>query len=155
MTPGSSMVQSKVVPSTILLADDEPNIRRVFEALFTKDGHTVLTAENGKKALDIAGANQIDMLITDLIMPDMSGVEVLQRVKQLHPSCSAIIVTAYGSIKSAVEAMRYGAFNYIQKPFDLEEVKLLVRKGLEYRATAVETQEPRGPGNAGSKLEIL
>jgi CheY-like chemotaxis protein len=81
------MVQSKVVPSTILLADDEPNIRRVFEALFTKEGHTVLTAENGKKALEIAGANQIDMLITDLIMPDMSGVEVLQKVKQLHPQC--------------------------------------------------------------------
>ena len=110
------MVQSKVVPSTILLADDEPNIRRVFEALFTKEGHTVLTAENGKKALDLASAHQIDMLITDLIMPDMSGVEVLQKVRQLHPACSAIIVTAYGSIKSAVEAMRYGALRVPELP---------------------------------------
>src|ERR1700722_2148513 len=131
------MIQSKSVPSTILLADDEPNIRRVFEALFTREGHTVLTAENGRKALELAGAHQIDMLITDLIMPDMSGVDVLQKVKQLHPACSAIIVTAYGSIKSAVEAMRFGAFNYIQNPFDLEEVKLLVRKGLEYRAQSI------------------
>ena len=149
------MVQNKVVPSTILLADDEPNIRRVFEALFTKDGHKVLTAENGKKALELAGAHRVDMLITDLIMPDMSGVEVLQKVKQLHPACSAIIVTAYGSIKSAVEAMRYGAFNYIQKPFDLDEVKLLVRKGLEYRAHFAETQEPRHTANIGLKMELL
>src|SRR5580700_3159361 len=149
------MVQSKVIPSTILLADDEPNIRRVFEALFIKEGHTVLTAENGKKALELAAAHQVDMLITDLIMPDMSGVEVLQKVKQLHPHSSAIIVTAYGSIKSAVEAMRFGAFNYIQKPFDLDEVKLLVRKGLEYRAYSIETQEPRKAANGGLKMDVL
>jgi len=148
------MVQSKVVPSTILLADDEPNIRRVFEALFTKEGHTVLTAENGKKALDLASAHQIDMLITDLIMPDMSGVEVLQKVRQLHPACSAIIVTAYGSIKSAVEAMRYGAFNYIQKPFDLDEVKLLVRKGLEYRGQP-EARTPRHIADGSIKIDML
>jgi len=66
---------------TILIADDEPNIRRVLEAMFTKDGFTVLTAENGKKAINLASANTIDLLISDLIMPDMTGVEVLRASK--------------------------------------------------------------------------
>lgn len=125
---------SATAKSTILIADDEPNIRRVFEALFTKEGYNVLTAENGKRALALAAANNIDVLLTDLIMPDITGVEVLQQVKQLHPNCAAIIVTAYGTIKSAVEAMRYGAFHYLQKPFDMEEVRLTIKRALEARA---------------------
>jgi len=120
-------------PRTILVADDEPNIRRVLEALFTKEGHTVLTAENGKRAVDLASTTSIDLLISDLIMPDMTGVEVLRSVKQLQPHCAAIILTAYGTIKTAVEAMRLGAFNYIAKPFDMDEVRVMARQALENR----------------------
>ena len=149
------MSQTTTKPSTILVADDEPNIRRVFEAMFVKEGHTVLTAENGKRAVDLASTHTIDMLISDLIMPDMSGVEVLQKVKQLHPQCAAIIVTAYGTIKSAVEAMKYGAFNYLQKPFDMEEVRLLVRKGLEHRAQLAENQELKQQLQTSVKLDSL
>ncbi|HLK58987.1 MAG TPA: sigma-54 dependent transcriptional regulator [Chthonomonadaceae bacterium] len=149
------MSQTTTKPGTILVADDEPNIRRVFEAMFTKEGHTVLTAENGKRALALASAHPIDMLISDLIMPDMSGVEVLQKVKQLHPHCSALIVTAYGTIKSAVEAMKYGAFNYLQKPFDMEEVRLLVRKGLEQRALQAEAPQQTPQGKTSVKLDSL
>src|SRR2546423_1983801 len=119
---------------TILIADDEPNIRRVLEAMFTKDGYTVLMAENGKRAIDLAAANTIDLLISDLIMPDMTGVEVLRAVKELQPHCAAIMVTAYGTIKTAVEAMRLGAFNYISKPFDMDEVRILARQALENRS---------------------
>ena len=122
------------VKSTILIADDEPNIRRVFEALFTKEGYNVLTAENGKRALALAAANNIDVLLTDLIMPDITGVEVLQQVKAMHPNCAAIIVTAYGTIKSAVEAMRYGAFHYLQKPFDMDEVRVTIKRALDAQA---------------------
>lgn len=149
------MSQSSTQPSTILVADDEPNIRRVFEAMFAREGHTVLTAENGKKALALASQHPIDMLISDLIMPDMNGVEVLQKVKQLHPQCSAIIVTAYGSIKSAVEAMKYGAFNYLQKPFDMEEVRNLVKQGLEHRALLAEYPELNRPVTGSLKLDNL
>ena len=127
--------------NTILIADDEPNVRRILEAVFTKDGYTVLLAENGKKALALAAANAIDVLISDLIMPDMTGVEVLMKVKQLHPQCSAVILTAYGTIKSAVEAMRYGAYTYIQKPFDNEDVRLIIKKALEHRALLGENTE--------------
>jgi len=118
---------------TILVADDEPNIRRVLEAMFSKDGFTVLTAENGKRAVDIASTNTIDILISDLIMPDMTGVEVLRSIKELQPECAAIMITAYGTIKTAVEAMRLGAYNYITKPFDIDEVRVQVKKALENR----------------------
>lgn len=118
---------------TILVADDEPNIRRVLEAMFSKDGFTVLTAENGKRAVDIAATQPIDLLISDLIMPDMTGVEVLRSVKDLQPECAAIMITAYGTIKTAVEAMRLGAYNYITKPFDMDEVRIQVKKALENR----------------------
>ena len=134
------MAQAGGKKNTILIADDEPNIRRVFEAMFTKEGYIVLTAENGKRALDLASAHTIDVLVSDLIMPDITGVEVLQRVKQLHPHCSAIIITAYGTIKSAVEAMRFGAFNYLQKPFDMDEVRLVIKKAIEHHELLEENQ---------------
>jgi DNA-binding NtrC family response regulator len=140
---------------TILVADDEPNIRRVFEAMFAKEGYTVLTAENGKRALDLASAHAIDVLVSDLIMPDMTGVEVLQKVKQLHPQCAAIIVTAYGTIKSAVEAMRYGAFNYLQKPFDYDEVRTLIKKALEHRRLLGESLDIRPQTKTQFKLDNL
>jgi two-component system response regulator AtoC len=120
----------------ILIVDDEPNIRRALQALFAPEGHTVFTAENGQRALEHAKSQPIDVLICDLIMPGMSGVEVLQQIKHLHPQCVAIILTAYGTIRSAVEATRCGAFDYLQKPFDIDEIKLTVKRALEYRSYA-------------------
>ncbi len=139
----------------ILIADDEPNIRRVLEAMFTRDGYTVLTAENGKRAVDLAANNQIDVLVSDLIMPDMTGVEVLQRVKELHPQCAAIIVTAYGTIKSAVEATRYGAFDYLQKPFDNDEVRMVVKKALEHSALRSDAPVVKRTGRSAPRPETL
>ena len=140
---------------TLLIADDEPNIRRVLEALFIKEGYTVLTAENGRKAMELANANQIDILISDLIMPDINGVELLQKVKQVHPQCSAVIVTAYGSIKTAVEAMKLGAFNYLTKPFDIDEVRITIKRALEHRALIAENQELRQQVKSSVKMESL
>lgn len=140
---------------TILIVDDEQNIRRVLEATFTKDGYIVLTAESGKKAIALASANTIDLLVSDLILPDSNGVEVLQKVKALHPQCSALILTGYGSIKSAVEAMRYGAFNYLTKPFDLDEMRLVVRKALEHRKLIAENQDLKQQLTSRVKLEAL
>ena len=140
---------------TILIADDEPNIRRVLEAMFTKEGYTVLVAENGKKALDLASAHQIDLLLSDLIMPDSNGIELLQKVKQLHPQCSAVIITAYGSIKSAVEAMRLGAFNYLTKPFDIDEVRAVVKRALEHRTLLAENQTLKQQLTTSVKLDSL
>jgi len=121
------------VTRTVLVADDEPNIRRVLEAMFTKDGFTVLTAENGRRAVEAASTTPIDLLVTDLIMPDMTGVEVLRAIKQIQPTCAALVITAYGTIKTAVEAMRLGAFNYITKPFDVDDVRQMVKKALDHQ----------------------
>lgn len=123
-------------PSTMLVADDQPNIRRLLEALFTKEGFQVFVAENGQKAVELAAANPIDILISDLIMPDMTGVEVLQKIKSLHPNSTAIIVTAYGTIKSAVEATRCGAYDYLQKPFDNEDIRRIVKRAMEQKNSA-------------------
>ncbi|MDO8585471.1 MAG: sigma-54 dependent transcriptional regulator [Armatimonadota bacterium] len=129
---------------TILIADDEPNIRRVLEAAFAKDGYTVLTAENGRKALDIVAVEpNIDVLMSDLIMPDMNGVELLEAVREINPSMSVLMITAHGTIKSAVDAMRLGAFDYITKPFDMDEIKVVVKKALERRHLINENQDLR------------
>jgi len=146
---------SKPSTLTILVADDEPNIRRVFEAALTRDGYNVLTAENGKRALDLAHANPIDVLVTDLIMPDMTGVELLQQVKQIHPTCAALVVTGYGTISSAVEAMRQGAYNYLPKPPDLGEIRLMIKKALEHRELITENRDLKQQLKTTFKLESM
>lgn len=128
----------------ILIADDEPNIRRVIEAVLTKDGYEVISAENGKRALDAVSTNtDIDVLISDLIMPDINGVELLEAARQINPSISVIMITAHGTIKSAVDAMRLGAFDYITKPFDMDELKLVVKRAFERRSLIEENLDLR------------
>ena len=129
---------------TIVIADDEPNIRRVLEAALTRDGYSVVTAENGKKALDaLASTTQVDVLISDLIMPDMNGVELLEAAREIDPSITVLMITGHGSIKSAVDAMRLGAFDYITKPFDMDEMKIVVKKAMERRHLIDENRDLR------------
>ena len=124
--------------------DDEPNIRRVLEAVLSKDGHTVQTAENGKKGLDVISKDSsIDLVITDLIMPDINGVELLAAAREINPSASVLMITAHGTIKSAVDAMKLGAFDYITKPFDMDEIKLVVRNALERKDLIEENRDLR------------
>ena len=129
---------------TIVIADDETNIRRVLEAVFTKEGYNVISAENGKAAINAVSENpDVDVVISDLIMPDMNGVEVLEAVKQINPSISVLMITAHGTIKSAVDAMRLGAFDYITKPFDMDEIKVVVKKAIERNQLITENRELR------------
>lgn len=121
---------------TLLIADDEQNIRRILEALFTKEGYHVCVADSGQRALDIAAFTKIDVLITDLIMPDMNGVELLQKIKAKHPDAVVIMITAYATIKTCVEAMRYGATDYITKPFDIAELRAVVKRAVARQADA-------------------
>lgn len=133
----------------LLIADDEPNIRRVLQAIFVKDGYEVQVAENGIKALEWAVANPVDVLITDLIMPDMNGVELIQKIKQHRPAAVAIVITAYATIKTCVDAMRYGASDYITKPFDMDEIRAVVKRAV---SRAAESQAAStGTGRCSSK----
>ena len=135
------MAVEKAPLKTLLIADDEPNIRRVLQAIFVKDGYDVHVAENGVKAMEWASANPVTLLITDLIMPDMNGVELIQKVKQKHPDAVAIVITAYATIKTCVDAMRYGASDYITKPFDMDEIRAVVKRAV---ARAAESQAVAG-----------
>lgn len=119
---------------TILVVDDEPNIRRVLEAVLAKEGHTVVVAENGRKGLEaLSSGSRFDVLVTDLIMPDLNGVELLESAKQIDPAIAVLMITAHGTIKSAVDAMKLGAFDYITKPFDLDDIKQLIQNALKRR----------------------
>lgn len=118
---------------TILIVDDESNIRRVLDAVFSKAGYTVLTAENGRAAIDVVSAEpDLDVMLCDLVMPDMNGADVLKAAREINPRLSVVMITAHGTIKSAVDAMRLGAFDYVTKPFDMDEIKLIANKALEH-----------------------
>jgi two-component system response regulator PilR (NtrC family) len=117
--------------SRILVVDDEPSMRELLDILLRREGHEVFTASNGRKAIEILEREPIDLLISDIKMPDMSGVDVLKAAKMLDPDLIGIMVTAYASVENAVEAMHLGAYDYVSKPFNVEELKLRIRKALE------------------------
>jgi two-component system, NtrC family, response regulator AtoC len=111
----------------VLVADDEPNLRRVLAAMLARDGYEVLQAGDGAEALALADQG-VDVVITDLRMPRVDGMEVLRRVIADHGDIPVIMITAHGSIDSAVEAVKLGAFDYIEKPFEQEMIRQVVAK---------------------------
>lgn len=122
-----------VLPSgaTILVVDDEPNLRRVLSAVLARDGHHIIVADGGRDAVRKAkGEPKLDLLVTDYLMPDMNGLEVLELVRKQHPGLRALIISGHGTVRSAVEAMRLGAFDFITKPFDVEQVRDAVERAL-------------------------
>jgi two-component system, NtrC family, response regulator PilR len=117
----------------ILVADDERSLRELLAIVLRREGHEVLLAESGEVALTALKRGPLDLLISDIKMPDMSGVEVLRAAKATDASLPAIMMTAYASTETAVEAMRLGACDYLIKPFDVDELKLKVREKLDAR----------------------
>ena len=115
------------------MADDERSLRELLAIVLRREGYEVLLAENGRMALSALARGPVDLLISDIKMPDMSGVDVLRSAKTSDPALSAIMMTAFASTETAVEAMRLGACDYLVKPFDVDELKLKVREKLESR----------------------
>lgn len=122
----------------ILVVDDEESIREFFEIMLKREGYEVMTAQNGRVALDLLKTKNADLIITDIQMPEMSGMELLAQVKEIDIDIPIIMVTAFGSTDTAVEAMKLGAFDYIQKPFKIDEVKIIIAEALEKRNLKVE-----------------
>ena len=116
---------------TILIVDDEKNYRLVLEALLAPEGYEILTAENGSEGLDLILESDLDLVITDMKMPGMSGMDLLEEAKKNKPDLPVIMMTAFGTIEMAVEAMKKQAYDYITKPFKNEELKLTIKKALE------------------------
>jgi len=127
----------------ILIADDDDSLRRVLEFQLQEAGYAVLTAENGAQALEIFSSETIDCLITDWRMPQMSGAELLKRAGAINSEVPIIVITAFGDVETAVEAMRGGAFDFITKPFNRQAILLTVEKALKYGQVFAENRRLR------------
>ncbi len=118
---------------TILVIDDEKNIREGLAMALEDEGYEVLAADNGKTGLEKALKEEVDLVITDLKMPEVSGEEVLRHVISKTPGVPVIVLTGHGTVETAVEAMRMGAYDFLTKPLDLERLFLLVKRALQNR----------------------
>ena len=118
---------------SILIVDDEKNIREGLGRSLEMDGYEVLLAEDGKKGWNLVNEAHVDLVIADLKMPEMSGEELLKRISSAYPTIPVIILTGHGTIESAVEAMRNGAFDFVTKPVNLDRLSLLVKRALSNR----------------------
>ena len=127
----------------ILIVDDEEVLQDVLTSLIQREGWNPLTARTGEDALRLLEQEEVDLVLLDLMLPGMSGMEVMRQILDQQPDQVVVIITAFSSIEGAIEAMRDGAFHYIPKPFKNEEVLMTVRKGLERRRMARENQELR------------
>jgi two-component system response regulator PilR (NtrC family) len=118
----------------LLVVDDERSMRELLSIVLRREGYDVTLAENGRAAIDHLERGRFDLLISDIKMPDMTGVDVLRAAKRLDPDILGIMITAFASADTAIEAMRLGAHDYLSKPFDVDELKMKVRNALEQRA---------------------
>jgi two-component system response regulator AtoC len=115
---------------TILVVDDEAKMRRLLEIMLTQMDYTVLQAGNGVEALTVLANQRVDLIITDLKMPQLDGMGLLKQLRQQADNTPVIVVTAYGTVETAVDAMKYGASDYIVRPFELDAVEAAVQKAL-------------------------
>ncbi|MCC6747428.1 MAG: sigma-54-dependent Fis family transcriptional regulator [Deltaproteobacteria bacterium] len=130
--------------SRILIIDDNETIRFGLQQVIRKMGHETLIAASGKEGLELFKQHEVDFVITDLKMEGIDGVEVLRQVAERDPDCPTMIVTAFGTVETAVEAMKLGALDFLQKPFAPEVVRLKVERALELRATRRASQRLQG-----------
>ncbi len=118
---------------TILVVDDEPEVLRLFKRILSTESAQVLAAQTGTQALGIARKTRLDLVILDVKLPDVSGTEVLRRLRQIDDGVPVIMVTSYGSAETIRAAMRLGAFDYLTKPFDNQEIRRVAREALASR----------------------
>src|SRR5258707_4197067 len=117
--------------ANILIVEDEPRMRRLLEISLGEDGHSVHSAEDAEKGLAHLRKGLVDLVVTDLKLPGMNGLEFLEEGKRLNPALPFIVMTAYGSVETAVDAMKAGASDYVLKPFTMAEMKLVINKELD------------------------
>ncbi|HEU4436670.1 MAG TPA: sigma-54 dependent transcriptional regulator [candidate division Zixibacteria bacterium] len=124
----------------LLIVDDEKLVREFLSETLSQAGYAVRTAENGEAALKEIADREFDLIFTDVKMPQLSGIELLKAVRQSSPFTSVVVITAYGTVADAVEAMKLGAFDYLPKPFTPEHIEVTAKKALEYRRLLLENR---------------
>ncbi len=121
----------KKTEGKILVVDDEKSMREILQIFLKNEGYSVSVADNGQSAIEAVKKDIFDLIITDMKMPKVSGLDVLKSVKKITPDTVVVIITAFGTTESAVEAMKLGAYDYIQKPFQMDDIRLVVKNALE------------------------
>jgi len=125
----------------ILIADDEQSLRLVLDTVLSKDGYEVDTAENGIQALEMVKSREYETVILDICMPQMDGLQAFSEIHKIKPNLPIILMTTYGSGQDAVEAMKRGAFEYIMKPFNVEQVKFYVARAIRMKRLTCEVEQ--------------
>ncbi len=126
--------------ANLLIVDDEQSMRQLLTLVFGRDGHKVRAAENGRRAMELLHEEPAELIVSDVKMPDMGGIELLQAARELLPDVALVLMTAFATVETAREAFKLGADDFIQKPFDIDELKLIVGKALEKQTLVKENQ---------------
>ena len=125
---------------TILVADDDAAIRSLLKQVLSDEGYAVLEAATGAEVVEGVKASSPDLVIMDVRMPELDGIEALQKLKMSSPTTSVLIMTAFGSSNHAIKAMELGAFDYITKPFELDKISLTVKRAFQYQDLTAEVE---------------
>ncbi|HTP26626.1 MAG TPA: sigma-54 dependent transcriptional regulator [Anaeromyxobacteraceae bacterium] len=137
----------------VLIVDDELNIRRVLAAMLAREGYEVTATADGEQALAVLQKTPVHVVVTDLVMPRIGGMELLGQIGAQFPDVPVIVITAHGTVDSAVQALKAGAFDYITKPFEQDELKKIIAKAT--RAHEIERQNVHGPAADGEKPPLI
>jgi len=140
MKTGATLVPDQ---PRVLVVDDEKFIRDILADFLTMEGYLVRTAENGRHAVNELSKAPFDLVLTDLKMPQMGGLELLKHVSELQPEALTVIMTGFGTVETAIDSMKHGAYDYILKPFKVEEIVHVVQRGLEKQRLAAENMRLR------------
>ena len=124
-------------PTTILVVDDDPSVRRFLKSALRKKGHRVVAAATGQEAVPMVFHQQVDIVLIDVKMPGLSGTQTLRHLLEVDPSLAVIMLTGYGSIATAREAMRLGAYDYLTKPFDPAYLEEAIADSLHLKQKSV------------------
>ncbi|MEB0045011.1 MULTISPECIES: sigma-54 dependent transcriptional regulator [unclassified Pseudomonas] len=139
----------------VLVVDDEPKLCDLLASALSQNGITVFTAGNGLHALKMLEAEDIDLVISDWRMPGMDGPQLLAEIKNRYPQLPVIVMTAYSTVKNAVQSMRNGAYDYIAKPFDIDELDITVSKALQFRDILKDNQRLRAELDEHQQIDSL
>jgi two-component system response regulator HydG len=140
---------------TVLVVDDEPANLASIEKIFQRDGMRVLTADGAKAALELCRTHRVQVVLTDLMMPGISGLELLKAIKQLSPDTEVVMMTAYGTVETAVQAMREGAYDFVEKPLKRMTIVKSVRKAAERQSLVAENRSLRNEIKLLTRREIV
>jgi two-component system NtrC family response regulator/two-component system response regulator HydG len=132
-----------MIKGRVIVIDDEVNAATALETLLRQDGYDVQKAHDGRSGLQVLETFDADVVLTDLRMPGMDGLELLAKVKEIRPEAMVILMTAYGTVKTAVQAMKLGAEDYMGKPIDVDELEVVLQRAIEKKALREETQNLR------------